>query len=88
MQDSHIVYIVGQTGSSKPREARAKEFYEQYYNKISNREDFCRSNDHTYDAEVLNDLIKVFGQEKFKVLFDKNAHSPNYFLEKYSAVTK
>jgi len=66
----------------------AKEFYEQYYHKVSTLENFRRSKDEIYNPEALNDLITVFGQERLKIFFEKNAHSPNYFLEKYSAVTK
>jgi hypothetical protein len=66
----------------------AEEFYEQYYDKIGDWDNFRTSNDNIYKTETLNDLITVFGQEKLKIFFAQNAHRTNYFLEKYSAVTK
>ena len=66
----------------------AEEFYEQYYDKISNWENFQRSNDNIYKAETLNDLITSFGQERLKTFLVQKAHCINYFLEKHSAITK
>jgi hypothetical protein len=66
----------------------AEEFYELYYDKIVDWENFQRSNDNIYKAETLNDLITVFGQERLKTFFAQNAHRTNYFIEKYSAVNK
>jgi hypothetical protein len=66
----------------------AEEFYQQYYEKIVDWENFQRSNDNIYKTETLNDPITVFGKEKLKTFFAQNSHRTNYFFEKHSAVTK
>ena len=66
----------------------AKEFHDQYYDKIIDWNAFQQSKDNIYNAKTFMDLIIVFGQEKLKIFYNKNANHSTYFLEKYSTVTK
>ena len=66
----------------------AKEFSEQYYNYVIEWETFRHSSFNIHKAETLHDLIIAFGQERLKIFYAENADRANYFLEKYSAVTK
>ena len=64
----------------------AKEFYDQYYDKVINWERFRWSSDNIYDIETLDGLIVAFGRDRMKKFYAQNANHPTYFLEKYSAI--
>jgi hypothetical protein len=66
----------------------AKEFYDEYYDKITDREALLQGNHKLYKAETLNDLIIAFGTEKLTIFRSQNANHSTYFLEKYSDVIK
>lgn len=66
----------------------ASEFSELYYNHVIEWETFRHSRFNVYKAETLSDFIIAFGQERLKTFSAQNANRSNYFLEKYSVVTK
>jgi hypothetical protein len=64
----------------------AKEFYDQYYDKVINWERFKWSSDNIYNIVTLDGLIVAFGRDRIKKFYAQNANHATYFLEKYSAI--
>ena len=64
----------------------AKEFYDQYYDKIINWERFKWSSDNIYNVVTLDGLIVAFGHERIKKFYVQNTNHATYFIEKYSAI--
>jgi len=62
----------------------SKEFCEQYYDKVTNREEFMWSRDNI--CNTLNDLIISFGREKLKTFYSKPENHTNYFSRRYSSI--
>src|SRR6188474_3513892 len=52
----------------------AKEFHDRYYYKIIDWKAFQQSKDNIYNAETFKDLVIVFGQEKLRIFYNKNAN--------------
>jgi hypothetical protein len=64
----------------------SREFYEQYYDKITNWEIFRCSSYNIYNAGTPGDLIDAFGRERFNKFCAQNKSHTAYFTEKYSAI--
>ena len=62
----------------------SKEFCDQYYDKVTNWEEFMWSRDSIYNA--LNDLIISFGREKLKTFYSQPENHTNYFSRRYSSI--
>jgi len=58
----------------------AKEFYNQYYDKIINWERHKQSSDNIYNIVTPYGLIVTFGRAMIKKFYAQNANQATYFL--------
>jgi hypothetical protein len=64
----------------------SKEFYDQYYDKVLNREMSRSGSDNIYNAFTRDDLVISFGREKLKKFCTQNENHTNYFIKRYAAI--